>query len=255
MGNNKKGFSFGKNRKSVGHTNMAERKLTSKTPFRVVEAYKALRTKVQFSLAATENQKVIIVSSPSPGEGKSTTCANLAITFAQTGAKILIIDADLRKPTQQKIFRVDNSTGLSRLLAGFESLADSLKREVQDGVDLITSGPTPPNPAELLGSNNMDILLEKLKEHYDYIFIDTPPVNVVTDALVLSQKAAGVMLVARHQVTTYEELQDAVETVKFAQSNILGIVIGAVAEKSVYGGGAYKSYRYKRYDYAEYGKN
>ncbi len=250
MGNNKV-FSFGGNRHKSTHINMAERKLSARTPFRVVEAYKALRTKLQFSLAAAEGENTIIVSSASPNEGKSTTCANLAITFAQTGAKILIIDADLRKPTQQKIFRVDNSSGLSRLLAGFESLAESLKREVEPGVDLITAGPTPPNPAELLGSSNMDILLGKLKEHYDYILIDTPPVNVVTDAIVLSQKAAGVVLVAKHRQTTYEELQDAVETVKFAQANVLGVVIGGATEKGRYGSG---SYRYKRYDYAEYSK-
>ncbi len=226
-----------------------ELKLSGASPFALTEAYKAVRTNLLFSLAA-DSRTTFLISSPGVGEGKSTTSANLAITLAQTSAKVLLIDADLRKPTQHKIFRVDNSHGLSSFLVGMESLAESLKSNVEPRLDLFPSGPTPPNPSELLGSKNMGILLQKLEEHYDYILIDTPPVNVVSDALVLSGKTAGVALVVKHCSTAYEELRRAIEAIQFANSRVLGVILANVDEsKDSYTRG-YNKYGYsKRYGY------
>ncbi|MCI9414841.1 MAG: CpsD/CapB family tyrosine-protein kinase [Clostridiales bacterium] len=230
--------------------NPAVTRLSAATPFQVTEAYKTVRTNLLFSLASAQS-KVVLVSSALPSEGKSTTCANLAITMAQTAARVLLIDADLRKPTQHKIFKLHNGKGLSRLLVGFDTLTDALHPDVEPGLDVITAGPMPPNPSELLGSENMQVLLDNLKDHYDLILIDTPPVNVVSDALVLAGDTLGVVLVARQKQTTYDELDKALESIKFAKTNVVGVVLVDVKE-SVKINGYYKSY--KSYDY-EYGKN
>lgn len=223
--------------------NRTEARLNKNTPFSIVEAYKAIRTNLLFALAATDG-KTIVVSSSNPGEGKSVTSANLAITLAQTSARVLLIDADLRKPTQHTIFGVENSHGLSKFLVGMESLAESLKPSVETRLDLLTSGPTPPNPAELLGSRNMNILLKKLEEHYDYIIIDSPPVNMVTDGVVLSAKTAGILLVAKHNVTSYEELKRALDAVKFAKANVLGVVISQYVDENK---ALYNAYYHRKY--------
>lgn len=132
---------------------------------------------------------------------------------------------------------------------GFDTLTDALHQEVEPNLDIITAGPQPPNPSELLGSENMAVLLDKLKEHYDLIIIDTPPINVVSDALVLTSESAGVVLVARQKQTTYEELNKAIDSLRFAKANIAGVVLTGVREETKLG-----SYRaYKSYDY-EYGK-
>lgn len=223
--------------------------VTKSGTFQIVEAYKIIRTGLLFALS-TAQEKSIVCTSAEPGAGKSATCSNVAITMAQTGAKVILIDADMRKPTQHKIFRVNNAQGLSKLLSGLAAMKDTIQRDVVTNLDLITSGPIPPNPSELLGSENMLNLLNRLSEEYDYIFIDTPPVNVVSDAFMLAKKVAGVMLVARQKQTHYEELQKAVESIRALEANVLGVVITDVSEQNKpYG--AYKSY--KAYDY-EYGK-
>lgn len=223
--------------------------VTKSGTFQIVEAYKIIRTGLLFALS-TAQEKSIVCTSAEPGAGKSTTCSNVAITMAQTGAKVILIDADMRKPTQHKIFRANNAQGLSKLLSGLAAMKDTIQRDVVTNLDLITSGPIPPNPSELLGSENMLNLLNRLSEEYDYIFIDAPPVNVVSDAFMLAKKVAGVMLVARQKQTHYEELQKAVESIRALEANVLGVVITDVSEQNKpYG--AYKSY--KAYDY-EYGK-
>lgn len=239
-------------RKEQAHQNKPhENKITSQTPFAVTEAYKVVRTNMQFALAAQEG-KAVVISSPTPGDGKSTTAANISITLAQTSARILLIDADLRKPVQHKIFQVDNTHGLSRLLVGFETLGDCIKRDVEPGIDLITSGPLPPNPSELLGSPNMTTLIQKMHAYYDYILIDSPPVNIVTDAILLAVKCAGIIIVARQNATTYDDLGKTIEFVKSSKSNILGVVITDAHDRNK----SYKrtkKYTYK-YDY-RYGEN
>jgi capsular exopolysaccharide synthesis family protein len=222
-------------------------KLSDTTPFQVSEAYKTLRTNLLFTLAARRN-KAVVISSASPNEGKSSTCANIAITMSQTGAKVIIIDADLRKPTQHLIFKKANRQGLTDVLAGFNGIKELIDKDVEPGLDLIVSGPIPPNPSELLGTDMMRELIETLTDNSDYIFIDTPPINIVTDATVLAAKTAGVVMVARQQQSTYDDLKKAVSSIEFSGATILGIVINAIKEKQ----GAYGKYKYKysQYSYA-----
>ena len=241
---------FNRNKKTSGNTARLQNKLSQSIPFQIVEAYKNVRTSLLFSLAPA-SQKSIVVSSAEPDTGKSTTCSNLAITMSQTGAKGLLVDADMRKPVQHKIFQVNNTTGLSELLSGFAKLNDAIHSDVASKLDLITSGPIPPNPSELLGSENMEKLLELLSEHYDYIFIDTPPINVVADSLLLCGKTAGTLLVARQKQTTYDELDKTIDSIKNIDGNILGVVITDVKEHEK----PYAYYKsYKSYDY-QYGRS
>ena len=190
----------------------------------VVEAYKKLRANLLFSLASA-SKKIVLVSSPEPNVGKSTTCGNLAVMMAQTGSKVLLVDADLRKPTLHKIFHVSKSGGITRHLINLCDWEECVSKEVAPNLDLVTSGPIPPNPSELLGSARMVQFLNQAAEVYDYVIIDTPPVNVVTDGLVLAARAAGVILLCRYNVTSYDELQEAIDNVKNVHGNLLGVII------------------------------
>lgn len=190
----------------------------------VVESYKKLRANLLFSLASSK-KKIVLISSPDPNTGKSTTTANLAVTMAQTGSRVLVIDADLRRPTLHRVFHVNKSEGLTRYLINMCTWEECVKKDVAPNVDLIASGPIPPNPSELLGSARMVNLLNLAAEQYDYIFIDTPPVNVVTDGLVLAARAAGVILLSRYNSTTYDELQEAIDSIKKVHGNLLGVII------------------------------
>lgn len=216
--------------------------------FQIVEAYKIIRANLLFTLA-TSSSKAIVVSSAEPNAGKSTASSNLAITMAQTGAKVLLVDADMRKPSQHKTFRVQKTNGLSRVLAGSMTIDDVIVPEVARGMDLIPSGSLPPNPSELLGSANMDKFLEEVSKRYDYIFIDTPPVGVVSDALVLSKKTAGMVLVSRQRQTTYDELQRAVDSIRNVEGNLLGVIITDMRDAGrTYG--KYTRYQYKAMNYS-----
>ena len=190
----------------------------------VVEAYKKLRANLLFSLAGSK-KKIVLISSPEPTAGKSTTCGNLAVMMAQTGNKVLLIDADLRRPSLHRLFHTNKSEGLTRFLINMSTLDECIKKEVAPIVDLIPSGPIPPNPSELLGSARMVNLLNQVAEQYDYVFVDTPPIGVVTDGLVLAARAAGVVLVVRYNITSYDEVQEAVDSVKNVHGNLLGVII------------------------------
>ncbi len=216
-------------------------------PFQVAESYKTLRTNLVFSLAGIpvrERNNVVIVSSSLPGEGKSTTCANLALSMAQKNEKVLIVDADLRKPTQNRIFKVGNETGLSEALISGET-DGVIYGSIRPRLDLLTSGPQPPNPSELLASHAMSEILDALAAVYDYVFIDTPPVNVVTDALVLSPQASGILLVIDPNTVTHEELQSALESIEMSGARLLGSVLTNLRGESLQSSG-----RSKRYSYA-----
>lgn len=222
--------------------------LDQEFPFAVTEAFKALRTNIMFALS-TRNSKIFAVSSALPSEGKSTVAANLAITFAQTDSKVLFIDADLRKPVAHRTFSIKNKVGLSTLLGGIDSFREVLHSQVTTGLDVITSGPIPPNPSEMLGSENMKVLLDKLSEFYDYIIIDTPPINIVSDTLNMLSYIAGVVLVARQGETPTDAFEDAVNSVRFADGHLLGAILARVQTT---GKGSYK----KSYSYGySYGDN
>lgn len=227
----------------------AQKILSDDSEFIVNEAYKAARTNIMFSLHDEDGCKSIICTSAMPGEGKTTTCVNMAISFAQTGAKVILIDADLRKPKVGRYLEIEEHEGLSDYLGKFVKDVDSIINKVEGrNIDCITAGYIPPNPAELLGSEEMNTLLEKLGETYDYIFMDAPPVNVVTDAIVLSEKCTGVMLVVKENDTTHDMLNGAITSLKFANARIVGIIVnGSVVKKS-------GKYKYRKRKYGVYGQ-
>lgn len=227
---------------------VAGEKATKRTVFQVMEAYKMIRTNLLFSLATTDS-RIVVFSSAEPSAGKSTLSANLAIVMAQTGARVVLLDADMRKPSQHRNFKKTRSLGLSKILGGLNSLDECIYPQVKPNVDLITSGPTPPNPSELLGSVRMKRLLEELQNRYDYVFVDMPPLCVVADALVVAPSAAGVVLVARHNQTMYDEFAEALEKVETTGANLLGVVLTDMK----IGTGNYGRYgRYGRYDRRRY---
>ena len=164
--------------------------------FTVSEAYKTLRTNLKFALKGNTGRCVVVTSSL-PEEGKSSVCANLGLSLADLDASVLIIDGDLRKPVQHKLFGLENQYGLSNLIADFTDFRESCKENVYKNLSIIPSGPIPPNPSELLGSARLREILIKVSEEYDYILIDTPPLNIVTDALVIPEDLADMILVCR----------------------------------------------------------
>ncbi|WP_078543553.1 CpsD/CapB family tyrosine-protein kinase [Litchfieldia alkalitelluris] len=196
----------------------------------ISEQYRTIRTNIQFSTVDAE-LKTIMVTSSGPGEGKSTTTNNLAIVFAQQGKKVLLIDADLRKPTAHFSFRQDNSIGLSNVLTRQTTFDQAIRETEQPNLFLLTSGPIPPNPAELLGSRMMDNLLKELAGLFDMIIFDTPPVLAVTDAQVLANKCDGVVLVASSGRTENEAALKAKESIVSAKGKIIGVVLNNKKQK------------------------
>ncbi len=222
------------------------RLLSKKTRFDIKESYKELRTNIMFSLTK-KGCKVIAVTSSIASEGKSTTCFNTAITFAETGAKVLVIDCDMRRPNVAKLLDSKIEKGLSNILVGESTVEQVLIHSDYEGLDVITAGNIPPNPTELLTSDNLITTIENLKEKYDYIFLDTPPVTIVTDAVLLSKVSDGFVVVVRQTKAEKKMLTDAVSKLRFVDAKIIGFVFnGVVVSKTGYG--YYKkSYKYSRY--------
>ncbi|MGN7938762.1 CpsD/CapB family tyrosine-protein kinase [Virgibacillus sp. 6R] len=190
----------------------------------IAEQFRTIRTNIQFS-SIDEELQTIIVTSSGPGEGKSTTTANLAVVFAQQGKRVLLIDADLRKPTVHYTFRTENHVGLSNVLTRQSTLEEAVSLTSQDKLWVLSSGPIPPNPSEILGSKGMHTLIEQAKNDYDVIVIDTPPVLAVTDAQVLANQADGVVLVVSSGKTERESAKKAKELLDSAKAKILGVVL------------------------------
>src|SRR5438105_2293186 len=206
------------------------------------EAYRALRTSLLFS-TLDQNLKAIVVTSAEPGEGKSRTAANLAIVLAQSGHRTLLIDADFRRPSQHRIFGRVRNVGLTNLILEDAAEADAITAvENQPNLWLLTSGPTPPNPSELLGSARMQELMMRLWADFSYVILDTPPVNAVTDATILAAAANGTMLVVEQGRTTFPSLKHAKEMLDRVGAH----TIGAVMNKVRASGGAYT------YEYGDY---
>jgi len=220
-----------------------ERILNNKTSFHVREAYKALRTNLIFSLPSDTCKKIVITSALA-SEGKSTNALNLAITFAEMDAKVLIIDCDLRRPNLARLLDVPNAPGLSNYLVGLNSSDEIIHKSTYNNLSIITAGNIPPNPVELLSSENMGRLIEKLETEFDYIFLDTPPVNLVIDTVVISKYVHGIVLIALQNSTDKEALRYALKQIKFAGSKVLGFVLNGV----VFGAnGDYKNENKKKY--------
>lgn len=201
-----------------------------KLPFDIVENYKLLRAKLLFIISDSD-KKVIAVSSADHGEGKTMTAANIAISLAQAGSKVLLVDGDMRVPTLHKTFNVSNNTGLSTLIIKMSSDSLSLQTDIEKNLDLLPSGPIPPNPSELLSSENFKKVIERLSNNYDYIIIDTPPIGVVSDAVAMKAAVDGYLLVVRHASTTYEKISHCVERIKLSNADLLGFVVNKVRTK------------------------
>ena len=229
--------------------------INDNTKFNIKEAYKTTRTNIIFALNSDKGCKRIILTSSIPGEGKSLTSINIAITFAMADTKVLIIDCDLRKPKLHKYLGADNKKGLSNVLGGFDKIEDCVKVNKDLKVSFLTAGHTPPNPIELLSSGKMEKLLDELSEQYDYIFLDTPPVNVVADTSAIAKFSDGILFVVRHKFTTQDMVYKAISTLEFANAKLLGFVLNDVdlssysyTSKVGYGGYRYKNY----YQYSNY---
>ena len=196
-------------------------------PFTIVENYKAIRTSIIYSLQSYE-KKVISVSSAELFEGKSVTAANIAITLAQGGNKVLLIDADLRTPVQHEIFRMKEKNGLTNALTDTSNLDSCIKKTFMDKLDIITAGEAVPNPSELLASEKFDTIIGKLEEKYNYIIIDTPAVNFFTDAVEIAKKVSGMVMVVRYNDTSSDDIDSAVSRIEFFEANMLGFILNDI---------------------------
>ena len=202
------------------------------------EQFRAVRTNIKFSIIGNKD-RTISITSADPSEGKSVFSSNLAATFAQQGEKTILIDADLRRPTVHKTFMISNQNGLSNLLTGSINLDEVIKKTDIDNLDVITSGPIPPNLAELIGSANFKKMLNELNEKYDWILIDTPPVNAATDASLIASDCYGTVLVVPQSIANKIDVNNAVEQLNRVHAKILGAVMNRVNIKESAGYGGY----------------
>ncbi len=210
----------------------------------VAEAYRTIRTNLQFS-GVDKEMKVVEVTSAVPNEGKSTVIGSLAIVMAQAGKKVLLLDCDFRNPTIHKLFGLPNK-GMSNFMANGDDFRGFLQQIEQENLDIMPSGPVAPNPSEMLMSNKMQALLDAVRQEYDYILIDTPPIMPVTDAAALSSKVDGVMIVVASGEDKPELVKSAKTRLEQAGANILGCVLNKVKV----GGGKYGyGYGGKHYGY------
>ena len=210
-----------------------KRLLNNDTPFAIREAYVKLRTGLMFCMTKDRDRacKTIAVTSANPSEGKSLTAANIAISYAMLGKKTLLIDADLRKPTQRRLWKLE------------------LVKVKELPLWIVGAGTIPPNPSELLSSDRMKSFVAEIATRYDYVIIDTPPINTVADAQILSAFVDGVLIVAKSGTTTSDELRAAVDAVERAEGNLCGVVLNDLNMKSMR-----YSYKYKygyKYSYAD----
>lgn len=204
--------------------------LSKETDFATQEAFKKIRTNLIFSTAGEGCKKVVVTSSV-PNEGKTMVSANLAISLAQNGERVLLIDGDLRSPSVHRFFKASQIPGLSDTLVGLKQINDVLMQVGQLTLHIIPAGTIPPNPAELLSSKTMEKVLEQLSSYYDYIIIDSTPVNIVSDALNLADQVNGYIVVARENATEHKELKQTLESLEFAHAKILGIVLNDSKEE------------------------
>lgn len=190
----------------------------------ISEQYRTIRTTINFSLPGNE-MKTLLFTSASKEEGKSTTSANMAIVFAESGKKVLLVDADMRKPTLHHTFHLNNHMGLSNLLIGKGELEQSVRDSGIQGLELLTSGQIPHNPAELLDSPMLDRLIEKMKERYDLIIFDSPPILSVSDSKIMANKCDGTVLVVNTGKTEKQSAIKARDSLTTSKAYIVGVVM------------------------------
>lgn len=217
--------------------------------FTATEQYKLVRANLEFTVQEDDKCPVIGITSSMRGEGKSITAVNLAYVIAEKGSKVLLIDADLRIPTIAKKLDIDSAPGLTDLLKGKGAKISEFQTHLLPNWYVLPSGPIPPNPSELLGSKRMENILSQLKEIFDYVIIDLPPVNVVSDAISISNLISGVLVVVREEYTEKKELERCIRQLKLSNVNVFGCVLNAARAENK----AYSKYKkYKRYGYGYY---
>lgn len=226
-----------------------KRTLHKNLEFTAIEQYKILRTNLDFTLPEDVKCPIIGVTSSMRGEGKSTTAVNLSYVLAEKGSPVLLIDGDLRIPSIAKKMRIDSSPGLTDLLMGHGAHMPDFRSALLDNWFILPSGDIPPNPSELLGSRRMEYILKNLRESFDYIIIDLPPVNIVTDALSIASLITGMVVVVREDYTEKKELERCFRQLQLSNVNVLGCILN----ESKNDGGSYKKYRkHKYYKYYKY---
>ncbi len=222
----------------------------TKTPFAVVESYKNLRTNLISVLSKTDG-KTLAISSPNAAEGKSTTSLNIAITLSQLNKKVVILDTDSRKPSIHKKIKINNEKGCMDYLLGTHTLND-ITVKYNSYLDIITSGAKVKNPTELFSDVKFSELLSELESVYDFVIVDTPPINLVSDTLIIAQKCDAIIMVVRANTTKYEAFEAAYDSLKVLDIELDGVVInGSGGKGSYYNKGYYKSYK----SYAPYRDN
>lgn len=239
-------------RKETANVEKQRRFLCENLSFAGKEAYKRLRTNIRFCFADEEDRHTVGVTSAQPSDGKSTTAVNLAYTSAQLNKRVLLIDADMRKPSVESRLGMDLAPGLSNLLTDVNNVTGTVKKYIpQDdslGFDVITAGDVPPNPSELLNSERMKRLLEKLSSVYDLVIVDLPPVGAVADAQTISHLMDGMLIVVREGHCSKFVMDDCISQLKLTGTKILGFVVNGAVE------GSSKSYSYGKYGkYGSYG--
>ena len=216
---------FKNRRKKKTAATLARKLITVVNPKAVVsEQFKTIRTNINFSMP-DKDLKTLLITSSTPSEGKSTVSSNVAVVFAQEGKRVLLVDADMRKPTVHHTFKLNNTRGLANVLTRQETIDEVIHESGIDGLQVVTSGPIPPNPAELLTSQTMKYVMQDLASQYDVVIFDAPPILSVTDSQILSNKCEGTILVVNSGVAEKAEVIKAKEALLASQANILGVVM------------------------------
>ena len=234
---------FGGKKEKVSFGQVEHKTLHKNLSFTATEQYKLLRTNIEFTLPQEDKCRVVGVTSSMRGEGKSTTAINLSYVLAEKGSRVIIIDGDLRIPSVAKKLQIPSKPGVTNLLMNKSSDVEAFKSDLLDNWYIVPAGDIPPNPSELLGSNRMQKLIEALKEQFDYIVIDLPPVNIVSDALSISPFISGMIVVVREEYTEKKELTRCMRQLSLSNVKVLGCVLNEASS----GNGSYGKYKYKKY--------
>lgn len=246
--------STGNKKKQRSAMELRRQSIGSNLSFAASEAYKLLRTNLMFSMSDESACKVIGITSALRGEGKSTTSMNLAYSLAENGKKTLLIEADMRIPVVASVLRMEASPGLSHILAGLGDLKSAVRRtELSKNLSVLPAGEIPPNPSEMLSSRRMQLVIETLSKAFEYIIIDLPPINAVSDGLAVSKLLSGMIMVVRQDYCDQHALAEAMRQMEFLKVKVLGFVLnGTDSETNRYRygrGGKYRQYYKSGYGY------
>lgn len=244
-------FSFGK--KNEGLVHRPRPHLSPDSPFAIKEAYNSIRTKLIFT-GKGEKCPIFAVTSALASDGKTTNSVSLAISFAMAEQRVLLIDADMRKPSLHRYFKQECRNGLSEILAGLTKDFNIRPTEYAH-LSFLSAGQIPPNPAELLGAKQLDTLLEYARQHFDYVIVDTPPINVVTDASVIAEKVTGFVIVAQVGKNHLRDLKEAAQRLQAVDGSVVGVILNDPDNRADthYSYHYNHYYRYDRYKYRYYG--